>query len=107
MLIMRILLAINPTITQCLIQGLAVSDRFFARILFENAQQDAIRLAMVFRKPGPEITRRCEAHYFHHSFEAISNKVLIVFQFRVVAPTDSAFQNAVLESLVLPYPPGQ
>jgi hypothetical protein len=33
-------------------------------------------LAMVFRKPGPEITRRCEAHYFHHSFEAISNKVL-------------------------------
>jgi hypothetical protein len=48
---------------------------------------------MVFRKPGPEITRRCEAHYFHHSFEAISNKVLTVFQFRVVAPTDSAFSK--------------
>ena len=65
---MRILLAINPSITQCLIQGLAVSDRCFAGILFENAQQDALRLAMVFRKPGPEITRRCEAHYFHHSY---------------------------------------
>src|SRR5882724_11584363 len=68
MLIMRILLAINPTITSCLIQGLAVSDQFFAGILFANAQQDAIRLAMVFRKPGSEITRRCEAHYFHHNY---------------------------------------
>jgi len=41
------------------------------------------------------------------SLETISNRVLAVFQFRVVALTDSAFSTALLESLVLPYPPGQ
>jgi len=41
------------------------------------------------------------------SLETISNRILVVFQFRVVALTESAFSIALLESLVLPYPPGQ
>jgi len=39
--------------------------------------------------------------------DAISNNAFTVFQLRVVALTDGAFSNAVFESFVLPYPPGQ
>ena len=44
-----------------------------------------------------------------HDFQstAISHNTVVVFQFRVVAPTESFFSKALLESLVLPYPFGQ
>jgi len=36
--IMRLFLAIYPAVTKSLIQGLSVSDRRFAGVLFENAE---------------------------------------------------------------------
>lgn len=38
---------------------------------------------------------------------AISHNAVVVFQFRVVAATESLFSKALFESFVFPYPSGQ
>ena len=58
--IMCLLLAINPAIAERLIQGFSVSDRFFARILFENAQPNTVRGNMIFFQPVSECRGRFE-----------------------------------------------
>ena len=67
-------LSINPTKAKSLVESLCIRHSGHARVFFVDAQQDSVRSAMVFRKPGPEITRRREAHCFHICLAFTSTK---------------------------------
>jgi hypothetical protein len=64
MCIMRLFLAVNPSIAQGLIQSFGIADRFLARTLFEDAQPDTVRVGVVFLQPTAKFRRRLEPQYF-------------------------------------------
>src|SRR5262249_17781085 len=63
----RHLLSVDPTKAEGLIEGFRIGHGCDLRIFRVDAQQDAVRLIMVLRKPSPKFTRRCEAHGSHRS----------------------------------------
>ena len=61
---MRLLLTVYPAIAQGLVEGFGVGDGFFARILFEDAKPDAIRVSMIYFQPTLEFRRGFESQGF-------------------------------------------
>jgi hypothetical protein len=61
-----LLLAVNPTETEGFVQCFCVGDGGFSRILFENAQPNAVGLAMICGQPFAEVRGGSKRKNFIH-----------------------------------------
>ena len=100
----------DPVRFEMICAGFGIGEGVFAGIFLKKADPNSTRLTMVASEPFPKGRSGWKAlyllnQYFHSP--AISHNAVVVFQFRVVAATESLFSKALFESFVLPYPSGQ